>query len=277
MTERVIALIDGSDYARSTCDHAAWVAKRSGIGVELLHVIPPAKVKSDLSGAIRLGARSALLAELSELDETRSKLASRHGRAILEDAAEIVRAGGVEDVQQRLRHGDLVETVAEIEPEARLILIGKRGENDGGAQGGLGSNLERVVRAAKRPVLVSSRTFTPVERVLLVWDGGAAAGRALERIATLPFYRGLFVQVTSVGERDGQQAAVVRLREAGVDAKAMRLDDPQDGAMAGEVVAGNFQMVVTGAYRHSPLRHLMVGSTTDALIRDCKVPLLLVR
>lgn len=277
MTERVVALVDGSDYARSTCEYAAWVAKRSGIGVELLHVIPPAKVKSDLSGAISLGARSSLLAELSELDEARSKLATRHGRAILEDAAEIVRAGGVEDVQQRLRHGDLVETVAEMEPDARVLLIGKRGEGAGGTSGDLGSHLERVVRAAKRPVLVCSHAFRPVERVLLVWDGGAAAGRALDRIASLPFYQGLPVQVTSVGRTEGVEAAVTRLRGAGLEAAAKRLEDGGEGALAGEVAAGDFDMVVTGAYRHSPLRHLMVGSVTDALIRDCKVPLLLVR
>lgn len=275
MTERVVALVDGSDYARSTCEYAAWVAKRSGIGVELLHVIPPAKVKSDLSGAISLGARSSLLAELSELDEARSKLATRHGRAILEDAAEIVRAGGVEDVQQRLRHGDLVETVAEIEPDARLIVIGKRGEGASKSSADLGSNLERVVRAAKRPVLVSNRAFKPIEKVLLVWDGGAAAGRALDRIASLPFYRGLSVQVTSIGKSDGQNAAVTRLKEAGLQATAKLL--PADSAMATEVADGGFDMVVTGAYRHSPLRQLMVGSVTDALIRDCKVPLLLVR
>lgn len=274
MTERVVALIDGSDYARSTCEYAAWVASRSGLGVELLHVIPRARVKSDLSGAISLGARSALLSELSELDEARAKLGIRHGRAILEDAAEIVRAGGIEDITPSLRQGDLIETVAQIEPDARLLIIGKRGEGAGEA---LGSNLERVVRAAKRPVLVSNRSFRPIRTVLLVWDDGAAAGRALERIATLPFYQGLSVQVTAVGRPDGQDAAVTRLQAAGIEASAKRLPEGQDGVMAAEVVENGFDMVVTGAYRHSPLRHLMVGSATDALIRDCKVPLLLVR
>lgn len=272
MTERVVALIDGSDYSHATCEYAAWVADRSGIGVELLHVIPKAKVQSDLSGTISLGARSALLSELSELDEARAKLGIRHGRAILEDAAEIVRGHGVEDVTQSLRQGDLIETVAQIESDARLLIIGKRGED---ASDGLGSNLERVVRAAKRPVLVSNHDFRPIKTVLLVWDGGAAAGRALERIATLPFYRGLSVQVTATGKPEGQNAAVTRLHEAGIEATAKRL--PDDTAMSTELVAGGFDMVVTGAYRHSPLRHLMVGSVTDALIRDTHVPLLLVR
>jgi nucleotide-binding universal stress UspA family protein len=36
-------------------------------------------------------------------------------------------------------------------------------------------------------------------------------------------------------------------------------------------------MLVMGAYGHSPLRTLIVGSTTTAMIRTVHVPVLLVR
>ena len=70
---------------------------------------------SDLSGNIALGARSSLLKELSELDEQRARLAMKRGRAILEDGEAAVRAAGIEKVSGRIRHGDVVETVAEVE------------------------------------------------------------------------------------------------------------------------------------------------------------------
>jgi hypothetical protein len=52
-----------------------------GAGVELMHVLDrqPARSKSDLSGSIALGARSALLDKLSALDEQRSKLLQPEG------------------------------------------------------------------------------------------------------------------------------------------------------------------------------------------------------
>ena len=50
--------------------------QRTGAPVELIHVLGrrEAPEKPDLSGAIRLGARTALMEELAELDAQRAKL-----------------------------------------------------------------------------------------------------------------------------------------------------------------------------------------------------------
>ena len=62
-TDTLIALVDGSAYAESVCHHAAWIAGRTGAGVKVYHVMGrrQAPDQQDLSGAIRLGARSKLL------------------------------------------------------------------------------------------------------------------------------------------------------------------------------------------------------------------------
>jgi nucleotide-binding universal stress UspA family protein len=36
-------------------------------------------------------------------------------------------------------------------------------------------------------------------------------------------------------------------------------------------------MVVMGAYGHSRIRSLIIGSTTTEMVRSCKVPVVLVR
>lgn len=114
--QKIVALVDGSAYSASVCDHAAWVSDRTGAPVEVIHVLgrrePPEK--QDLSGAIALGARTALLEELAELDAQRAKLVSQKGRAILEDARAILEKAGVAEITTRLRHGDLIEAVAEV-------------------------------------------------------------------------------------------------------------------------------------------------------------------
>jgi nucleotide-binding universal stress UspA family protein len=52
--------------------------------------------------------------------------------------------------------------------------------------------------------------------------------------------------------------------------------DP-DAAITEEVRAADADLVVIGAYGHSRIRHLVVGSTTASVIRGCLVPVLLVR
>src|SRR5690625_4731076 len=102
---KVIAFVDGSIYSESVCHHAAWIARRIGMPVELIHVLGRrgAADTHDHSGAIALGARTALLRELSELDAQRAKLISHRGRAILDDARTILEKAGVPEITTRLR------------------------------------------------------------------------------------------------------------------------------------------------------------------------------
>ncbi len=282
---RLIALVDGSIYARSVCEHAAWVAARTGAAVELLHVLGRRETASapiDLSGNIALGARSALLAELSELDERTAKLARQRGRAILDDARAIVEAAGVAQVETRLKLGDLVETVAEAEAEADLVLIGKRGEAADFAKLHLGSNLERIVRSSHRPVLVAARAFRPVASVLVAFDGGSSSWKAVDHVARSPLFAGLQIRLVSVGGETAElrtrlDDAKAALTAAGLETTAEIRPGQPETVIAEAVEAEGVDLLVMGAYGHSRIRSLIIGSTTAAMLRLCKIPVLLFR
>lgn len=284
MTDKIIAFVDGSIYSASVCEHAAWVSGRTGSPVELIHVLGrrEAPDKYDRSGSIQLGARSKLLEELAELDAQRSKLISHRGRAILEDARKIVDESGVAEITTRLRQGDIVEAVSEVEKDARVIIVGKRGEAADFAKGHLGSNLERIVRAATKPVLVASRSFRPIQKVLVAYDGGSSAMKAVDHIARTPLFQGLSVHVVTVGHataeaRKGLEDAKALLKAAGIDADTSILPGQPETALGKLVDEASFDMLVMGAYGHSRIRTLVIGSTTTEMVRSCKVPVVLMR
>jgi nucleotide-binding universal stress UspA family protein len=281
---KIVALIDGSIYSASVCEHAAWIASRTDAPVELIHVLGRREGSDshDHSGAIALGARTALMEELAALDAQRAKLISQRGRAILEDAAALLDKAGVTHVTTRLRHGDLVEAVADVEGEARVILIGKRGEAADFAKGHLGSNLERIVRASHKPVFVASRAFRPISKVLVAYDGGASAIKAVDHVARSPLFQGLPVHVVTVGSvspevTEGLADARAKLTAAGIEAETSVLPGQPETALSNLVDEAQFDMLVMGAYGHSRIRSLIIGSTTTAMIRACKVPVLLMR
>jgi len=284
MIDKIIALVDGSIYAESVCEHAAWISGRTAAPVELIHVLGrrEAPDKTDLSGSIRLGARTQLLEELAELDAQRAKLVSQRGRAILEDARAIVEKSGAAEITTRLRHGDIVEAIGEIEVDARMIVIGKRGEAADFARGHLGSNLERIVRAAHRPVFVAARAFKPVESVLVAYDGGRSAMKAVDHIARSPLFAGLTVTVVTVDAdtakaRKGLADAQAQLEAAGLAAETRLIAGQPETELGKLVELEGFGMVVMGAYGHSRIRSLVIGSTTTAMVRTCKVPVMLLR
>lgn len=282
--DKIIALVDGSIYAASVCEHAAWIANRTGSTVELVHVLGrrDAAPTEDHSGAIALGARTTLLTQLAELDAQRAKLISQHGRAILDDAQALVRQADVADVTTRLRTGDIVETVAEVEHDASMILIGKRGEAADFAKGHLGSNLERIVRASHKPVFVAARAFKPISKVLVAHDGGASAAKAVDHIARNPLFQGLSVHVVTVGNitpevTKGLAEAKAQISSAGIEAETSILPGQPETALSKLIEEAKLDMLVMGAYGHSRIRSLIIGSTTTEMMRSCKVPVLLIR
>jgi len=273
---KLIAVIDGSKYSASVCEHTAWIANRAGSEVDVVHVLGRRNASSEpanLSGSIGLGARSSLLSELAELDAQKARLAQKRGRAILDDAASLLSSRGVETVHTRLRNGEIVETVKELETDADLLVLGKRGEAADFDSGHLGSNLERVVRSSSKPVLVASRGFKPISRVLIAFDGGKSSLKAVEFFSQRAHYNDLPCHVLMVGtetteHRRQVEGAVATLKNGGYD-------------VSGSIMQGqpsqDFNLVIMGAYGHSHIRNLIIGSTTTEMIRSCRVPVLLFR
>jgi len=237
---------------------------------------------TDMSGALRLGARTKLLEELSALDEQRNKLAQAKGHAILEDAKAILEQDGVPSVNLRLRKGDLLEAVQSVEDGIRAITIGKRGEASGFASGHLGSNLERIVRSSKVPVFVASRAFKPIKKVLVAYDGSASAKVAIERMADSAVFADLDLTVLCVGQDEAKsqataEEAVAKLQRADVTATPRTATGEPGEVLSSLVTSDSFDLLVMGAYGHSRIRSLIIGSTTTAMIQQVKIPVLLYR
>jgi nucleotide-binding universal stress UspA family protein len=163
-----------------------------------------------------------------------------------------------------------------------MIVVGKRGEAADFARGHLGSNLERIVRAAHKPVLVAPRAFRPVSKVLVAYDGGVSAMKAVDHIARNPLFTGLPVTIVTVGaqspaSKNGLAEAAAKIEAAGLPVET-RLLAGQPEAVLGKLVEDEgFDLLVMGAYGHSRIRNLIIGSTTTELLRSCRVPVLLLR
>jgi nucleotide-binding universal stress UspA family protein len=281
--ETILAAIDASGYAGSVCDLAAWAATRLDRPVELLHVVQRKDAvaeRHDLSGAIGLGVKSSLLEELTRLEEADARLQVERGRVLLAASEERLRAAGVADVRVLHRHGGIVETILEREADARVVVIGKRGASHEFATDHIGSKIERVVRASSKPILIASRAVETPKVAVLAYDGSAAAGRALERCAKSPLFAGMPVHVVVAGADDTRHRSLVDQATtslAGREVAIVLRQGKPEAVIADIVAATPGAILVMGAYGHSPLRTLIVGSTTTALIRTVRVPLLLMR
>lgn len=277
----VTALIDASPYGRSVVDHAAWAAGRLGATVDLLHVAPaPAAPAAPAPAKARGGA---LLKELTEFDASAEEALRARAEALLEDAGTRLELKGVDRPRLSLRYGALLDALQAAEAEAELLVIGKSGERAGAGDGAIGANLERVARAATRPVLVAARAFHRIRRATLAFDGGPAARRALAYLCASPLLRETGMTVLSAAEGGAAEAeaaldgAAAALRRADYAVTTRLVEGDARSALGEHVARDAPDLVVMGAYGHSRFRSLLIGSVTSQTLRSCRTAVLLFR
>ena len=282
---KILACTDGSIYANSVYHHTAWAAAQMSADVSVLHMLDPhheEPVTTDTSGSIGFGAKSALLDEIVSLEAARAKVARKKGEVILEQAREALGKAGVDNVHAEQKHGRLSDSIEHYERDADLVVIGKRGHHANFATGHIGHNLERVIRSCQQPVLVASREFTRMQRFVLAFDGGPSALKAVEYAANNPLLRGMRCHLLSVGQGNpaleaALQQAEQTLRAAGYEVSSEMRDGEPDKVIGEAVIENHFDLLVMGAYGHSQIRYLIVGSTTTTMIRTVHIPVLLFR
>ena len=284
--KKVLACVDQSSYADHVTDAAAWAAIRMKASLELLHVIdhdPAATHREDLSGAIGFDAQEVLLDKLTYDDAAIARAAREQGRQFLSRLCARAQTAGVLEPDMRQRRGSLVEVLAEQQGDIRMVVMGRRGESSATTIRDLGRNVERMVRAIKRPVLTVTEKFTPPERVLIAFDGGSASRNAVTMVASSPLFKGIPCHLMMVFNDNNLDAgrqletALSTLATAGLETSSYQVMGDPETAIAKAIKKNQIGMLVMGAYTHSPLRNFIFGSRTTELLRASSVPTLLLR
>jgi nucleotide-binding universal stress UspA family protein len=282
---KILVCIDGSVYADNLCANAAWVAKHINAEIDLLHVLrrpSDYQAPTDHTGLIGLEERSGLLEKLTQVDEERGRLDQEKGKFILEHGSRMLKEAGVKTINSIHRRGSLVETIQEYEGSVEMIFMGKRGEHANVGSPFLGSNLEKVARAIHKPLFIASSIMRPIRRFLIAYDGKDSVHKAIDYITLQPWLKnGLECHLLGVERVKGDIKTLEveqKLSQAGFKIKLKTVQSQHtDQAISSYVVENEIDLLVTGAYSHSRMRSLLLGSTTASLIKACKVPLLLFR
>ena len=281
---KLLVCIDGSAYADNICSNAAWAAKRMKADIDLLHVLRRSsdyQGPADHTGSIGIGARSNLLEELTKVDEERGRLDQEKGRIILEHGEKALKESGAKKINLIHRRGSLVKTIQELEEEADLIFVGKRGEHADVESAFLGSNLEKVARAVQKPLFIVSSELRPIKRFLIAYDGKDSVSNAIDYITSHALLKGLECHLLAVEHSEGDidiEDAKTILESSGFKIIVKTEQSKNiDQTISAYVQENDIDLLVTGAYSHSHIRSILLGSTTASLIKSCKIPLLLFR
>ena len=280
MIKSILFCTDGSEYSSVAGDYAIWLAQKLGARIVALHVtdvrLLEGPLLADLSGAIGAQPYQALVPQLQEMQKQRATV-------ILDAVADRCRKAGVQ-CSTLHRTGSLAENIAEEETRTELVVLGQRGEHAPTLGQFLGSSVERVVRHSIKPCLVTPAKFREIRWILVAYDGSAHSSKSLQVAIELSQALKLKLDIVTVlpappesGVTPPLEDAVRTARDHGIEPSAETLVGHPEEQILESAERRGADLIVMGAYGHTRIRELVLGSTTSYVVRKSDIPVLLTR
>lgn len=284
----ILLCSDGSAFSDGIYRYGAWFSKKFQAQARVLFVTDiRQKVVStgNLSGSIGLGASEQLMNDLVNLEHEKAKLNNQRARLILQNAKQVLETEGLNNVELSNPTGFLVDCFHDFEAEADMVVLGRRGEAAEFASDHLGANIDRIVRSSSKPCLVTPQAFSPIERLLIAYDGSPTGKRILDfLVANAEGFQNIDIHVLTIGKSDSDEQktqalakAEKTLQEAGLTPTTSLLTGTPEQVIAQYTKEHQINLLLMGAYGHRRIRHLVIGSTTLQLLRSSQIAVLLFR
>jgi nucleotide-binding universal stress UspA family protein len=279
MIKTLLVGLDGSEHSRTAARYAIWLGQKLDAVVVGLHVVDIVSIEGsffhDISGSLGFEPYLDFSSKMREVLHER-------GRAILEEFRTRAEEAGVRH-DTRLTMGLVPTEIVENATTADLVVIGHRGVNEKFVTGLLGSTAENVTRRSPKPVFVCPLPFKEIENPLLAYDGSQRAAAAMQSAAEFCVTLGLPLTVLTVNRDEEQGQKILAEAKAYLEPYRipLRLEFQQTGN-APERIA-NFlrehrhDLLFIGAYGHSRIIELVLGSTTEYVLRNASCPVFLHR
>lgn len=278
MIKNILVPLDGSEHSRAALEYAQWLADKFDGALFGQHVIDTISIEGtffhDVSGSLGFEPYLDFSTKMREILEER-------GKVILEAFAESCRERGIR-YQTFLDMGLIANEICGRAKVADLVVVGHRGINEEFSTGLLGSTAETITRKSPRPVFVSTRKFKSVERPLLAYDGSQRASSAMESAAEFCARLSLPLTVLTIGKEDKliesiQHQAKAYLGAYAVDTRYESARGYPEQKIIEFLANFGHDLLFIGAYGHRRIIEMVLGSTTEYVMRNASCPVFMTR
>lgn len=270
MMKTILVGLDGSLHAATASQYALWLSKRFAANVVGLHVVDIASIEGsflhDISGSLGFEPYLDFSSKMRDALHERGKalLAAFEAQA----AAHEVKCITV------LTMGIVANEISEQAKTADLVVIGHRGVSAKYSSGLLGSTAESVTRKCPTPVFVCTESYQECRNPLLAYDGSQRAAAAMQSAAQ--FCSTLQLPLTVLTVNRDEVAGRKALDEATRYLAPYKLQTSfslQQTGNAPERITNYLRehahdLCFIGAYGHSRIIEMVLGSTTEYVMRN---------
>jgi nucleotide-binding universal stress UspA family protein len=278
MIKNILIPLDGSEHSRAALDYGVWLAERFKGTLLGQHVIDTISIEGtffhDISGSLGFEPYLDFSSKMREVLEER-------GKSILEDFSRHCQQKGINH-QTFLDMGLIANEICERANVADLVVIGHRGVNEDFTTGLLGTTAETITRKCPRPVFVSTKQFKTLERPLLAYDGSQRSSTAMESAAEFCTVLQLPLTVLTIAKEEKlgeniQQRAKSYLNSYAIETRYELDRGYPEQKIVEHLVNFQYDLLFIGAYGHRRIIEMVLGGTTEYVLRNSPCPVFLNR
>ena len=278
MIKNILVTLDGSEHSRSAIEHALWLAERFGASITGLHVIDIVSIEGsflhDISGSLGFEPYLDFSSKMREVLQDR-------GRAMLSEFAERCAEAGVR-ADTAMDMGVIANEICERARTADLVVIGHRGINEKFSTGLLGGTAHSVPRKIPKPLLDSPIQWSGIRSPMLAYDGSARSSAAMQTAAEFCVSAKLPLAVVHVAKDEAAGNKVIDearryLAPYQIATTFLYLTGTAPEVIVQTIGERKHDLLLIGAYGHSRIIEMVLGSTTEYVLRKAPCPIFLNR
>jgi nucleotide-binding universal stress UspA family protein len=166
-----------------------------------------------------------------------------------------------------------------------IVIVSRSGYNRiANAQETIDSWVAPVIRNSVRPVLVAGMEFREegdIFNILIAYDGSSHAARALLVAAEIGSRPGVNCTLVTVAQSEDMGQEILSPAEGFlshhgiISKKQVVISSKPSDVICGLAASGGADILVMGAYGHSPIREVLFGSTTERILSHCAANVIL--
>ena len=275
MIRSILLAVDASENAKVATSYAIYLTRVLDAVLDVVYVMDTRLINTPYW--TDYGAISLPVTRFS--DEMRQVLEAQ-GKRVLEGVLERTQEAEVR-CRTEVRTGIPAVEIIDAAKDCDLIVLGRYGESSTlEERKSLGAVAERVLRSATHPVFVASDAFVEPQRIVLGFDGSERAREAMTYATELAERLKLPLVAVSVHADEvvaSKRLEIVRSYTAAHDLEVSTQvlgGDAAEGILA-SLAEGD--LLAMGAFGEGRIREWLLGSTTEAVLREARQPILMHR
>jgi len=265
MLKNILLPTDGSPKSASATEYALWLAEKFDghiIGQHVIDALLEGTVLDDISGSLEIE---------SELDfPTRMReIFTERGEKALENLSRFCSARGLSH-ETFLDIGVVPDEICERAKMADVVVLGGQETPRSGL---LGRTADIVTRRSPHPVFMSGANFRPVRNPLLAYDGSRRAHAAMELAAEFCNHLRIPLTVLHVGKEEAATERVISEAKSYLTSYHINVNLEIDQGYPEKriiyhIANNDHDLLFIGAYGHRRIIEMVLGSTTEYLLRN---------